>query len=105
MNNVVNSIASEMIKKQQEKIEEVLKHKMSLLSYEAVKQGEHGLAEILRHVNEENLDYCKREIQKMGYSFEMEQPKPNIKHDGNTITSTFNADDIKIRVRKAVFEV
>lgn len=87
------------------KMDELLFNKLSRLKLVSLEQGDYELYRILDNIEFNNIKKTKRELERHGYSIEFDQPQPSFTSNENVIKATVQLDDVKLRVRKLLFEV
>lgn len=106
MNNIFPSSYTErFFEVYNKKVDELLFSKLSRLKLVSLEQGNYELYKILDNIEFNNISKTKRELEKHGYSIEFDQPRPLFTSDENVIKATVQLDDVKLKVRKLLFEV
>lgn len=97
--------SSQLIQQYNEQMEQIIKNKLRRLANKAFKNGEYKLAFILNELKSNNLEQVKNELEKSGYSIELETPQTHFDFKESVVKAFINTDEIKIKVKKLIIEV
>lgn len=113
--NPLNYYVDKIAKKHSEMINEITIKKLYEIPFKMSMVGEHDIAsklnEELRLLNKGNqnqaLNNIKKILSRHGFEIELKHPKYNVDFDENEneVRATFSSEDIKMVIRKILFEV
>ncbi|UDY80705.1 hypothetical protein [Geobacillus phage GR1] len=99
-----DTITSQLLQEYTKRMDRILLLKLQTLAMKALKRNEYELYHLLSNLDLSNIEKTKFELEKRGYSLELEQPPFQLSSNGNVFRVTLNADEIKLRIRKIVVE-
>lgn len=104
----LNDLVSEVTEKFSYELEQVIKGKLLELRDIALNEKEFKLYKILANINIPISDAksIKNRLQLNGYELCLERPETsNVKIDGDGISMTYDISQVKLKVKKVIFEV
>ena len=105
MYHLINSFSSKMVEKCNQEIDQIIQLKLKQLEVKALQEKEYDLFDILKNIDLKRLDKTQLELQMRGYSLELIQPQPEFNLEEGSMKATINTKQIKLIVRKVIFEI
>lgn len=105
MNDLLNKLSGDLRKQYNEKLDEVILKKLTLLTKKAYSEMELALYYILASTENMGIEWMKEQLEQKGYELVVEQPDVSFSLDKNINEYSFQMEDIKIKVKKVILEV
>lgn len=100
-----DTYTSQLANMYKEKMDELISRKLQMLERKALMSNELELARILSELDLRDIEKTRNELAQNGYSIELEYPQPNLEFKEHMAKAIINAEEIKLRVRKLIFEI
>lgn len=101
----IDSVSSVMIEEYTRKMDQLIQHKLKQLEMKSLQEGDYDLFSILKDIDTRNIEKTQLELQRHGYSLELVQPQPKFIHGKWSVKATIDTEQMKLIVKKVVFEI